>query len=62
MKSRILGVRMKKDNRKIMKKKNLQYVGRGNLKVSVNKVISVKVVVILTKGIEQRFCNLVLII
>ena len=34
----------------------------GNLKVSVDEVVSVKVVVILTKGIEQRFCNLVLII
>ena len=34
----------------------------GNLKVSVNEVVSVKVVVIFAKGIEQRFCNLVLTI
>ena len=35
---------------------------RGNLKVSVDEVIRVKVVVVLTKGIEQRFCHLVFII
>ena len=43
-----------------MKKKYLQYLGRRNLKVSVNEVVSIKVVVIFAKGIEQRFCNLVL--